>query len=147
MFAAKASEWIVEHGERKPSVPMFLYLAWQGCHSGDNRYVQATALGIARFEAISPNATCHPWDRPQQGQCTLVGVLPSPCYHCRAVGPLRRCPQLAVLGLSSFGALFRAECRCPHQTASRKQSACLPACLPACLRVCLPACLPACLPG
>jgi hypothetical protein len=77
MFAEKASQWIEEHGRNKPEVPMFLYLAWQGCHSGDNSFVQATAPGIARFEAISPNATCDPWDNPQHGQCTKTAMRKS----------------------------------------------------------------------
>merc|ERR1740117_75090 len=58
MFARKASAWIEDHAQATPDKPMFMYFAFQGCHSGDNRYVQAPDSYIDRFEALSPNATC-----------------------------------------------------------------------------------------
>ena len=33
MFARKASEWIEEHGQARPTTPMFLYVAFQEAHS------------------------------------------------------------------------------------------------------------------
>ena len=33
LFANVAGDWIVEHGRTKSTQPMFLYLAFQGCHS------------------------------------------------------------------------------------------------------------------
>ena len=76
LFAKIAGEWIVEHGRTKSTQPMFLYLAFQGCHSGDNAFVQAPPnIMRTKFESISPNATCGSWQHPQSGDCTLVAMV------------------------------------------------------------------------
>jgi arylsulfatase A-like enzyme len=56
---------------------MFLYLAFQGCHSGDNSFVQAPPDLVARFKKISPAETCGSWQRPQTGDCTLRAMRKS----------------------------------------------------------------------
>lgn len=86
LFAKVAGEWIAEHGSTRSTQPMFLYIAWQGCHSGDNAFVQAPPdIMRAKFEGISPNATCGSWQRPQTGDCTLVAMVnrqASVCLCC-----------------------------------------------------------------
>jgi len=77
MFARKASAWIEEHAQRKPKTPMFLYLAFQGCHSGDNLYVQAPDAYIERVDAISPNHTCGSWTATKSGDCTAAAMRKS----------------------------------------------------------------------
>ena len=77
LFARVAGDWIAEHGATRSSTPMFLYLAFQGCHSGDNAFVQAPPDIMERFEKISPQATCGSWQRPQAGSCTLPAMRKS----------------------------------------------------------------------
>ena len=77
LFARKAGEWIEEHGAARGSQPMFLYLAFQGCHSGDNSFVQAPPDIMERFKTISPAETCGSWQRPQTGDCTLRAMRKS----------------------------------------------------------------------
>jgi len=85
MFARKASEWIEEHGQTRPKTPMFLYLAFQGAHSGDNEYVQAPAAYIERFDSISPQHTCGSWAKTRDGDCTLLAMRKSVAAAVSAV--------------------------------------------------------------
>ena len=77
LFARVAGDWIAEHGATRSGTPMFFYLAFQGCHSGDNAFVQAPPDIMERFEKISPQATCGSWQRPQTGSCTLPAMRKS----------------------------------------------------------------------
>lgn len=85
LFANKSAEWIAEHGKKRPSVPMFLYLAFQGCHSGDNSFVQAPQGRIDQFEVISPASTCGSWDGTNRGECTLPAMRKSVAATASAV--------------------------------------------------------------
>jgi len=70
LYADVASKWISEHDRRQP---MFLYLAFQGAHSANNKFVQAPAELISRFDdRISPKAeTCGQWELPlSSAACT-----------------------------------------------------------------------------
>ena len=84
MFARKASSWIEDHGESRPTTPMFLYLAFQGAHSGDNTYVQAPRAYIDRLASIAPT-TCGSWDATQHGNCTLAAMRRSVAAAVMAV--------------------------------------------------------------
>lgn len=88
LFATVAGNWITEHGKTKSTQPMFMYLAFQGCHSGDNRFVQAPPdIMHGKFESISPNATCGSWQPPQTGDCTLIAMVCRQNFrslHCKS---------------------------------------------------------------
>ena len=43
---------------------MFLYLPFQGAHSANNKYVQAPADLIRRFDKTISNKTCGQWETP-----------------------------------------------------------------------------------
>jgi len=73
MFADKAAEWIEQHGQSS-SQPMFMYFAFQGCHSGDNKYVQAPNYLKQRFDSLSPDKTCGNWEQPLTGNCTKAAM-------------------------------------------------------------------------
>eukprot|EP00660_Eupelagonema_oceanica_P003572 gene3572-6895_t len=45
-----------------------------GCHSGDNRFVQAPEEDIERFSSISPQHTCGQWETPQTGECDKAAM-------------------------------------------------------------------------
>ncbi len=68
LYADIAARWIREHDQTSP---MFMYLAFQGAHSANNKFVQAPADILARPEihAISPDNTCGQWETPQTGNC------------------------------------------------------------------------------
>jgi hypothetical protein len=77
-----AAACVADAGPRAPllclqGVPMFLYLPFQGAHSGDNQYVQAPADYITRFDALSPNATCGQWEPTNSGNCTKPAMRKS----------------------------------------------------------------------
>eukprot|EP00939_MAST-03C_sp_MAST-3C-sp1_P003623 g3623.t1 len=83
MYADTASRWIQEHDT---SVPFFMYLAFQGAHSANNKFVQAPEHLLERedIRAISPNATCGQWELPSDaaaavggGQCTKEAMRKS----------------------------------------------------------------------
>jgi len=74
LFAQKATQWITAHDDAQP---MFMYLAFQGCHSGDNAYVQAPEGYIDKFSTISPDKTCGQWQHPLQGSCTKAAMRKS----------------------------------------------------------------------
>lgn len=72
LYANVASDWISKHDQKQP---MFMYFAFQGAHSANNKFVQAPKDLIARFdESISPNATCGQWELPNEGNCTKVAM-------------------------------------------------------------------------
>lgn len=81
MFAAKAAEWIDDYDRSttgsKGEAPLFIYFAFQGCHSGDNSYVQAPKDRIKRFESISPEQSCGSWQKPLTGSCTKPAMRKS----------------------------------------------------------------------
>ena len=66
LYADVASNWIKTHDQRDP---MFLYLAFQGAHSANNKYVQAPADLISRFDSIS-ESTCGQYELPGAEECT-----------------------------------------------------------------------------
>ena len=70
LYADIATQWIHQHDQ---SAPMFLYLAFQGAHSANNKYVQAPLDLIDRFSSISPNKTCGQWEMPGQ-RCTKAAM-------------------------------------------------------------------------
>lgn len=61
LYAEIASQWIHEHDQQQP---MFLYLPFQGAHSANNKYVQAPADLIRRFDKTISNKTCGQWETP-----------------------------------------------------------------------------------
>jgi len=66
LYAKVASKWIEEHSSDSP---FFMYFAFQGAHSGNNKFVQAPADLISRFdESISSN-TCGQWELPNGKSC------------------------------------------------------------------------------
>eukprot|EP00927_Polykrikos_kofoidii_P059943 TRINITY_DN55033_c0_g1_i1.p1 TRINITY_DN55033_c0_g1~~TRINITY_DN55033_c0_g1_i1.p1 ORF type:complete len:603 (-),score=65.20 TRINITY_DN55033_c0_g1_i1:108-1916(-) len=77
MFAEKAGEWIKDHARHRPFQPMFLYLAFQGIHSGDNKFVQAPKAKIERFRSLAPKKTCGQWEKPLTGSCTKAAMRKS----------------------------------------------------------------------
>jgi len=79
LFAAKAAEWIADYGsdDGPDGAPLFMYFAFQGCHSGDNSFVQAPEDKIDNFDAISPNKTCGSWQKPLTGECTKAAMRKS----------------------------------------------------------------------
>lgn len=52
LFAKQAAQWIGDHGKTSSGTPMFLYLAFQGIHSANNRFVQAPQSYIDKFLAF-----------------------------------------------------------------------------------------------
>jgi len=74
MFAHKAVEWIQDHAYKKAATPMFMYVAFQGCHSADNQFVQAPPGLIKSFESLSPGKTCGQWEHPRKGNCSKAAM-------------------------------------------------------------------------
>jgi arylsulfatase A-like enzyme len=74
LYADIASEWIQQHDQR---YPMFMYLAFQGAHSANNKFVQAPADLLSRpnINKISPLYTCGQWEIPQTGEKQLQQLL------------------------------------------------------------------------
>jgi arylsulfatase A-like enzyme len=62
LYGKKAIEWIDLHAKTKPNVPWYMYLSFQGTHSGNNKFVQAPAKKIEKFKSISPDETCGQYD-------------------------------------------------------------------------------------
>eukprot|EP00930_Biecheleria_cincta_P031589 TRINITY_DN21928_c0_g1_i1.p1 TRINITY_DN21928_c0_g1~~TRINITY_DN21928_c0_g1_i1.p1 ORF type:complete len:612 (-),score=58.97 TRINITY_DN21928_c0_g1_i1:378-2213(-) len=77
MFARKAAAWIGQHAQERPQKPMFMYFAFQGCHSGDNSFVQAPNVYMKRFEQLAPGETCGSWTVPLTGKCTKAAMRKS----------------------------------------------------------------------
>lgn len=75
-FARVAAEWIVQHARLSPQ-PFFLYLAFQGVHSANNKFVQAPSDAIARFASISPHHTCGQYTRTGTSSCTAAAMRKS----------------------------------------------------------------------
>lgn len=75
LYAKIAAEWISQHGAQA-STPMFMYIAFQGAHSANNKFVQAPADLLSREEihAISPNKTCGQWEAPLVNTATCDKV-------------------------------------------------------------------------
>ena len=69
LFAEKAAAFIADHAAEAPAAPLFLYLAFQGVHSANNKYVQAPSDTIDRFASISPSS-CGQWEEPLSGNCS-----------------------------------------------------------------------------
>lgn len=57
-----ASSWIHDHASSRPDNPLFMYLAFQGIHSSNNKYVQAPNASLARVDYVSPNTTCGQYE-------------------------------------------------------------------------------------
>jgi arylsulfatase A-like enzyme len=74
LYAQIAAEWIGQHNAS--ASPMFLYLAFQGAHSANNKFVQAPAALLARddIHAISPDKTCGQWELPMLNPATCDKV-------------------------------------------------------------------------
>lgn len=65
LYGEKANEWITEHAKTMPNTPWYMYLAFQGTHSANNKFVQAPMDRINDFNYISPeNETCGQYDTP-----------------------------------------------------------------------------------
>ena len=62
LYANKAIEWIGDHARERPQVPWYMYLAFQGTHSSNNKFLQAPVHKIEEFDYISPNETCGQYD-------------------------------------------------------------------------------------
>ena len=64
-----------------------MYLAFQGAHSANSKYVQAPEylLSQADIQSISPNQTCGQWDTPMTGDCTKVAMRKSVAATVAAV--------------------------------------------------------------
>lgn len=89
MFARKASEWIEEHAQTRPHVPMFLYLPFQGIHRrvGAPRF-RTAQFGVwvtftLRFRTVRlpmPNAHVH---NAHALTPRLTSVAGTPCTSVR----------------------------------------------------------------
>ena len=49
LYGEKANEWITEHAKTMPDTPWYMYLAFQGTHSANNKFVQAPIDRINKF--------------------------------------------------------------------------------------------------
>jgi hypothetical protein len=89
LFAKVAAGWISGYGaqvtasnsrrsngtdESVAVAPFFLYLAFQGVHSSNNKFVQAPEATIAAFDSISPTETCGQYAAVLMGQCTKAAM-------------------------------------------------------------------------
>ena len=66
LYASVASTWIQQHDQRDP---MFLYIAFQGAHSANNKYVQAPDELIKKFDSTISSSTCGQYELPGTGNC------------------------------------------------------------------------------
>ena len=69
LFAAKAAEWISIHGRTHASAPLFLYLAFQGVHSANNKFVQAPQQALDKFVHVA-STSCGQYETVLTGGCT-----------------------------------------------------------------------------
>ena len=73
-YASIASKWIREHDEK--TSPFFMYLAFQGAHSANNKFVQAPADLISRFDETISSSTCGQYVVSRGGVLSYKHVVP-----------------------------------------------------------------------